>query len=285
MANLRSTSAALQAVETAATPGNTTRVTVATLQSVISSVPGRVRATSASVQLVTASIAPHIRAQQAVMQVVRQGSTGKRHRQTASSLQVVFTTGFIDNPLKRAWWFDWDGHTFYCLDLGNRGTLVYDLTSQQWTKFDTPSFDGAFNFKNGMYWQTGRKIVGGDAQNGNVWEMVPDTYLDEGWRPVTYEVRGIVFAQGNDHQQNYALRLIGSAGRTGDSIAPVLNMRFSDDEGATWSDEFPIELTTNTKQRLEFRGLGSFAHPGRIFRLYDTGGIKFIGRCEADMGE
>ena len=62
-------------------------------------------------------------------------------------------------------------------------------------------------------------------------------------------------------------------------------MRFSDDEGVTWSNEFSITLETDAKQRLEFRSLGAFAEPGRIFRLYDTGGIKFIGRCEADIGD
>lgn len=284
MPNARTTSVTVQTVVSGSS-GNTVRPTNTSLQMVISAISSRLRTSKVTVQTVTASIANHARSAYQTAQVVWGGSGSGSVRDVSQDAQVVYTIGFQDLPVKRAWWFEWDGHVFYCLDLGNSGTLAYDLTTSNWTKFDTAGYEGAFNFKNGLYWRTGRKIVGGDAVNGRVWEMIPDTFLDEGWRPVFYEVRGIVFAEGNDYNQNYSIRLIGSSGRTADTIAPVLYMRFSDDEGQTWSAEYSIALDpTKPSQRLEFKSLGAFAQPGRIFRLYDTGGIKYIGRCEVDIG-
>jgi hypothetical protein len=61
-------------------------------------------------------------------------------------------------------------------------------------------------------------------------------------------------------------------------------MEFSDDRGVTWGPTYQIALTTNTSQRIEFRSLGAFTAPGRMFRIYDEGGIKFIANVEADIG-
>jgi len=282
MADLRTAGAVLQTVHQGGS-GATFGTSAAFLQAVTTSIGGHVRSPYAALQIVSSSTGSRVRESYTSLQVVLGTGGGGRSRALHDSMQVVYTLGFEDLPLKRAWTFEFDGHVFYCLDLGNTGTLVYDLTTKQWSVFDTTGYNGAFNFKNGIYWRTGRRIVGGDAESGNVYEMEPDTFLDEGWRPVSYEVRGILFAEGVDVVRQYALRLIGSAGRLADDISPVLNMKFSDDEGASWSNEYSITLTTDSKQRLEFRSLGAFAAPGRVFRLYDTGGVKFIGRCEADV--
>lgn len=281
MTNLRGTGVAVQTVHSGSTGGRT-RIGNAALQTVSTSLAGRVRATSASLQLVTSATALRARVAMELLQVVHGSAGGARFKAAYDALQVVYQTGFEDVPRRRAWTFSFDGHDFYCLDLGEDGTLVYDLTSQEWTVFDTAGYGGHFNFKTGLYWKTGKRIVGGDALTGKLYEMTPNSFLDDGWRPVYYEVRGAMFTQGTSFRRHYALRLLGSAGRTADGTAPVLNMRFSDDLGATWSSEYTITLTTDSKQRLEFRSLGSFAAPGRIFRLYDTGGIKFIGWVEAD---
>lgn len=282
MANLRATGAIVQTVHQGSS-GNSYRASGAALQTVTSSVAGRTRATSGSMQVVSSVIGSRVRASTSLLQVVHQGDSGNRYRAAYDAMQVVYTVGFQDVPRQRAWTYSLDGHDFYCLDLGENGTLVYDLTTQQWSRYDTTGYDGHFNFKNGIYWKTGRRIIGGDILTGKVWEMIPSSFLDDGWRPVMYEARGALFTQGVSQRRQYALRLIGSSGRTGDSVAPVLNMRFSDDQGSTWSNEYSITLTTDSQQRLEWRSLGAFAAPGRIFRLYDTGGIKYIGWVEADI--
>ena len=245
---------------------------------------GRVRASFAVAQTVTSSLAGRLRESFAVAQVVHRGDFGAMLRETHGSLQVVYTTGVADDTRQRAWTFDFDGHTFYVLDLGSSGSLVYDLTTGQWSKFETAGYEGHWDMKNGFHWRTGKLVVGGQAGTGIIHRLVADSFMDEGWRPVEYEVRGVLPVGGIDHVRQYTLRLIGSAGVTADDIAPVLKMQFSDDQGVTWSAEHSIALKRDTRQRIEFRSLGAFTSPGLIFRLYDEGGVKFIAYVEADVG-
>jgi len=200
-----------------------------------------------------------------------------------STTQIVWRTGDPSGVRQRAWTFDFDGHTFYVLDLGSNGTLVYDILTQQWSRFRTAGY-GGWNFKNGFHWRSGKMVIGGADGSGQLLKLTPQSFLDEGWRPVIYEVTGILQTGGVDFLRQYALRMVGSAGVLADSISPTLFMEFSDDRGVTWGPTYQIELTTNTRQRIEFRSLGAFTAPGRMFRIYDEGGIKFIANVEADIG-
>ena len=200
--------------------------------------------------------------------------------------QVVYTIGVPDTPRQKAWTFDFDGHTFYVLDLAERGAMVYDLTTQSWSQWDTAGYEGHFNFKNGFHWRDGKQVVGGGILDGLLVSLDEGSYIDEDFRPVAYEVNGVVFASSETYIRQFNLRLVGSPGRTGlvDPISPpILNMTFSDDNGATWSNPKAIELTSNSQQRIEFRSLGAFRQPGRIFKLYDNGGVKFLAYVMADV--
>lgn len=262
----------------------TPRVTSAVVQVVRQGAErATIRATTAVVQAVTTIIAYYVRLSDVTLQVIHQGD-GAVIRVTDGTTQVIWTTGAADGTRQRAFTFDLDGHVFYALDMGPRGTLVYDLATQQWARFQTEGFDGNWNFKNGFQWRDGKKIVGGHDGTGQLLELSVGSYLDEGWRPVVYEVRGLLPVKGVDFIRQYSLQLVGSAGVLADSIAPVLHMRFSDDRGETWSPEYTVTLTTDTRQRIEFRSLGAFTAPGRIFRLYDEGGVKFIAFVEAEIG-
>lgn len=214
-------------------------------------------------------------------------SDGGIFRTSEMSPQVVFTTGTDDVPRQRAWTFDFDGHTFYCLDLGETGCLAFDLTTGSWTRWNTTGYDGHFNFKNGFHWRGGKSVVGGGLLDGMILELSPDASIDEGFKPIEYEVQGVLFASTESIIRQYNLRMVGSAGRTSledEFNPPELKMVFSDDNGATWSDERSVTLSdTDKDQRIEFRSLGGFKQPGRIFRLYDTGGIKFIAYVMADV--
>lgn len=238
----------------------------------------------ATAQVVTFSQAGRLRVGYAYASVVHNGGTGAMVRDSFGALQVLYTVGVADTARRRAWTFDFDGHTFYVLDLGGAGTLVYDLTTGQWSKFETNGFDGVWDFRNGFHWRTGKMVVGGSTIGATIRKLMADSFLDEGWRPVTYEVRGLIPVAGTAFHRQYTLRLIGSAGQTADAIAPVLKMRFSDDQGVSWSAEHSIALRQDTRQRIEFRSLGAFTAPGRIFRIYDDGGVKFIAYVESDIG-
>jgi hypothetical protein len=54
----------------------------------------------------------------------------------------------------------------------------------------------------------------------------------------------------------------------------TLTLRFSDDQGKTWSADYVVTLTQGDyKGEIAYRSLGSFMAPGRIFELSDIGGL------------
>ena len=303
MVNVRFQAAVAQVVTSPVAAGGATRAVGMTLQSVLSNTGGaRVRTSGASIQTISANHPRYIRVLDAALQAVVKSSGGSviqtkslsaqivvggaangLIRDTSNALQVVYTTGVASAVRQRAWPFEHDGHTFYALDLGANGTLVYDITEGRWSHYDTQNYLGHWNMKNGMIWHSAKKVLAGDISNGTVYELDLTSFLDNDFRPVIYEVNGVLFATDIGFHRQYALRLMGSAGRTADLEAPVLNMKFSDDNGATWSNEYSVTLTADSQQRIEFRSLGAFSAPGRIFRLYDTGGVKFIAYVMAEV--
>lgn len=264
--------------------GNTVRAPMATLQVVGFSAAGRTRYASTTAQFITTAIAGRMRYAGAVAQMIRHGSEGARMFEALNAVQTIYSVGVPGTKRSRAWFFDLDGHVFYVLDLGAQGALVYDVATQQWSRFETKAYGGHWDFKVGHQWRAGRMTVGGSVASGGLRRIDPETHLDEGWRPVDYEVRGVLLGAGTDWHRQYALRLVGATGQNADEIAPVLRMQFSDDQGVSWSPEFKVTLKNDTRQRIEFRSLGAFTAPGRIFRLYDEGGIKFLAFVEADIG-
>jgi len=235
-------------------------------------------------QVITGQIPRGIRVAYSTAQLVRRGETGAVPREAFSAVQVIYTTGAPAAARQRAWTFDLDGHTFYVLDIGERGSLLFDISTKQWTKFETTGYGGHWNFKNGFQWRDGGKVLGGASTGADVFALNPESFLDEGWRPVVYTVMGVLPSTGVDQHRQYALRVLGSTGLTADGEAPVLWMQFSDDHGASWSTPRSVALKQDARQRVEFRSLGAFAAPGRLFRIYDEGGIKYIATVEAEIG-
>ena len=275
-------------VVTQSSGGSVASVTSLSLQAVVTTLVRAMRVTGLSAQLVTSSTPKRVQIAQLLAQVILQNGigSGTNFRNMAAHNQVVYTIGVPDTPRQKAWTFDFDGHTFYVLDLADYGALVYDLTTQSWSKWQTPGYEGHFNFKNGFHWRDGKQVIGGGILDGLLVALDEDSYVDEDFRPVTYEVSGVIFASAESYIRQFNLRLVGSPGRTGlvDIInPPILNMEYSDDNGATWSNPRAIELTQSPSQRIEFRSLGAFRQPGRIFRMYDNGGIKFIAYVVADV--
>jgi hypothetical protein len=266
--------------------GNKGFLTGLAVQLVTESKPESVLVSSLALQVVSTSIPERVLLSSIIGQVLIQSGTSGQVAWAGVSPQVVYTIGIDDTPRQRAWTFDLDGHTFYVLDMGDQGALAYDLKTQSWSRWSTQGYEGHFNMKNGFHWRGGKQVVGGSLLDGGIVALDEEATLDEGFRPILYEVQGVLFATSEDAIRQYNLRMIGSPGRRGlddDVTPPVLNMTFSDDNGATWSTPRAVTLTSDKEQRIEFRSLGRFRQPGRIFRLYDSGGIKFIAYVMADV--
>lgn len=185
---------------------------------------------------------------------------------------VVYSDAVPEERRNRAWTFVFDGHTFYVLDLGPQGTWVYDIDTQQWCKFTTVGYGNSWNMKGGAVWRNGR-VVACDSVTGQVWEIVPTQTHDEGWRPVIHASSAGIPRRSRVHTAMEALRITASVGVIGEEGA-TFSLRFSDDNGKTWSDPYTLELHENDFDgELAWRSLGSFMAPGRVVELEDTGGL------------
>lgn len=193
-------------------------------------------------------------------------------------LLSVYGTGVPDQARSRAWSFVLDGHTFYVLQLGAQGTWCYDTTTKQWAEFDTDGY-GQWNMLNGCMW--GDRIVAGDSLNGFVWELVPSALKDDGWKDIDHAVTGAVAATGRNFIGCDYLSVNASIGLIDEVLGATVNLRYSDDNGQTWSDYISVAIVEgDTTQNIGFDALGSFASPGRIFEISDVGGLIRIDGCE-----
>jgi hypothetical protein len=182
--------------------------------------------------------------------------------------------------INRAWAYTFDGHWFYVLDLGVEGTFVYDQITKQWAHFLTAGFTPQWDVANGTMW--GQRIVGGDLATTTVWEMVPGALKDnDNTLSISHVVTGGVSTRGRDFISCNSLRLIGSLGILDDIAGSAVNLRFSDDNGQTWSPFFTTTLTQGDfGGEVAYRSLGSFDAPGRIFEFSDVGGLVRIDGCD-----
>lgn len=169
-----------------------------------------------------------------------------------------------------AWSFTLDGHTFYVLNLGAGGTVCYDLTTTQWCEFGTTGYT-SWNMHRGTMWNG--RVVAGDVSTATIWELLPTSVQDQASIAISHITTGGIFTRSRDQIPVDGFFLQASAGVLGTNGA-VVNLRFSDDNGHTWSAYYPITLVTaNYSQELAWLSLGSFSSPGRVFEISDSGGL------------
>lgn len=221
---------------------------------------------------------------QTVAYVVYESNPMNIPRQSTYAAYVVYATGVGEEARTRAWTYTLDGHTFYVLDLGQEGTFTYDITTSSWAQFQTAGFDG-WNVRAGTMWGENNRIVGGDTLYNHVWEVDPDTFLDEGFRDIEHIVTGGVMTRSRRFYSVEELRVAGSLGMFTSEGDAVLRLRFSDDNGQTWVQMPDPELTAGSPTEVVWRSLGSFMAPGRIFEVSDIGGMFRIDGADVYIGD
>lgn len=254
--------------------------------------------TTQSLALVTYAAQPAARASQSLALIVyppaetRQARTAQSvalipyttgkfavPRTSQSLALIVYTTGVPEQSRSRAWTYTMDGHVFYVLDLGDEGTFAYDATTKEWAQFDTEGF-GRWNMVVGTMW--GNRVVAGDIIASQVWELVPTAVKDEDWRDIEHVATGAVQTRSRVFHTCDSVRVAASVGQIDDVNGASLTLRFSDDNGKTWSDDYSVDIVEGDySAEIAFRSLGAFASPGRIFELSDTGGLLRIDGADA----
>ena len=203
---------------------------------------------------------------------------------------LVIMTGRVDDPSIRAWTFTLDGHDFYVLRLGNNETLVYDLTTEQWSLWSTAN-ELYWSLMTGTNWVGGNSfasvygsniIVGSDA-NGALFFLDPNKPDDDaaaagrGAVPFRRRVTGQLATRGYNLTRVFELQLLGSIGELDFNSDLNIELLYSDDRGDSYVSAGVITTESNNYDiRASWRSLGSFPSPGRLFRIEDFGALKRI---------
>lgn len=211
------------------------------------------------------------------------GDTNVTANISQGTVLVAFGEGTPGISRQDAWTFILDGHRFYVLPLGEEGDWAYDTTTKEWCQLQTQGFNG-LNFAHGVMWDL--RIMGSDQLYPTLLEMDPNQPFDDGFRPVQHMVTGGIATRGRHAIGVANFTLTASVGDEA-SIAAPISLAFSDDNGFTYSQEFNIPLTDQSTQILIWNSLGSFAQPGRVFRITDYGGpIRLDGAdCVLTIGD
>jgi len=214
-------------------------------------------------------------------------SQAPREFRVSSLGAIVLALGRPENRRARAWTFSMDGHDFYVLRLGEDCTLVYDLTTQKWHRWDSKDrttwrAHQGFNWigvaKGNYLGGMATNVVAGDDTFGTLWTLDPNVGVDDGPTdarpdplPYTRVVSGGVPMRMRQSPRCNAVFL------TVDLDAPqinnaTINLRTSDDNGKTWANRGDITLVSGSyNQELLWRSLGVIRAPGRLFEFTDTG--------------
>lgn len=164
-------------------------------------------------------------------------------------------------------------HKFVCIRLDS-DTLVFDVTTGQWCEFESY---GRGNFRGNC--ADGTLI--GDDETGALWAF--SDYIDAGG-VLERRLRGGFPIDGGTTGLNVVrvrTEVGGTGFLTGDYVAPVIEMRISNDYGKTWTDWEAETLGAQGEYRTmpEWRALGMGDYPGVLFewRVTDPVGFRFSG--------
>jgi hypothetical protein len=208
---------------------------------------------------------------------------------------LVVAKGVTDNPKLRAWWFRLDGHRFYVLTLGGSGTVVLDLTTGQWSDWNSHG-QTVWRAHLGCAWLGegkataergwGTNIVGGDDRAGVLWVLDPKAGIDDGAAadsakiPYIRSVTGIIPMKMRETARDAAVYLTLSLGQVSVEGAGV-TLFVSDDSGKTYRDCGTVTIEPgNYTQECAWRGLGLIRAPMRIYRFDDQGATMRIAGAE-----
>lgn len=223
-----------------------------------------------------------------------------------SDIKVSQASGFaaargrVYNPKLRAWTFDLDGHEFYVLRLAEEKTLVYDLTTEQWSWWSSETFD-FWRANIGTNWSSagsipfehGSDVVVGDDSFGLLWILNPEQGYDDSpylaqrdageFKTFPRVATGQVITRMNNTIPVYKAYLTGSIGEPAYQSAKV-SLAYSDNLGRTFNvADADVELTIDDfEQEIVWLSLGQYSAPGRIFQLRDDGALARIDGLDID---
>ena len=205
----------------------------------------------------------------------------------------VAALGATQNCRLRSWTFTLDGHDFYVLRLGEDYTLVYDFTTESWSKWQ--SSDVPYLHQHvGLNWYSMNKpslatnavtnVVCGDDSSSYLYTLNPYVGYDEDTSlnqlNFTREVLGGVPMRTRRTQPVGGLYVVVDSGNP-QVPGATISLATSDDYGKTWQDHGSITPTVGDfTQEFSWRSLGLIRAPGKAFKITDNGAAVRIESME-----
>lgn len=176
----------------------------------------------------------------------------------------------------RAWAMAIDGHTIYCVRAGDLGTFVFDVENPNWGRFKSY---GQETWRAHLGTQVaGDLVVAGDDTDGILWKL-DSTISNDNGAPMERELTGGITILGKPTKcRDFSVRVAtGWAPITGAAVDPILQLRYSDDGGETWSAwiEASLGLQGQYRTGVTWTQLGLMSDPGRIFTIRMTDDALF----------
>lgn len=168
------------------------------------------------------------------------------------------------------------GHEFWQIS-GPDWTWVYDAATQLWHQKESYGLERS---RHRTYIRAFDKHLVGDSEAGILYELT-DTVYDEDGDYLIVKMRtanqGPWPARVRWHNLIIDMEMGVGDGSTSDHTGtPDAMMRFSDDGGNIWSNEFQAEMGAigEHRKRLKFNRLGISGSQGRMFELAISAGVR-----------
>lgn len=163
----------------------------------------------------------------------------------------------------RAWSLRTSKHSFYVLT-SDTFTYVYDIQTDKWMRWDTYLLN---NWIPHVGLQVGSDSYGGSYSTNKIYKLV-DGISDDGLI-VIREISGQVHNTAKPYSCSSVSVRVNAGWSPSYDFYPNLEMRWSDDQGATFSTYVQIGLGNSGAYNKDtiFRSLGVVKRPGRIFEF------------------
>lgn len=169
----------------------------------------------------------------------------------------------------RAWAFRRNRSDFYVITF-DQGTLVFNISTPSWNRWDSFGYE---YFRGHLGLMDRANAFAADSESGNLYRLGQNAE-DFGTDPIISQLGGFVPWTAKQ-QPCYSVNIRTNVGWTPSYTSPeqVIEIKWSDDYGLTWSE--PLQLPMGAKGKydtdISFRSLGLIKRPGRLFEISYTG--------------
>ena len=167
-----------------------------------------------------------------------------------------------------------EGHAFLVVNVPGVTTFALDRAAPQasdgwaeWSSYGRTTFRGRCSV------MSSGDVLVGDEVAGNVYTLASGVYSDNG-DPVTFLASAFIKGANKAERCNNIVvqgaRGVGLA--TGQGSDPITELRFSDDQGRSWSDWFQASpgAVGQYKDRAVWQRMGLVREPGRVLEIRTT---------------